>query len=136
MKIVKIRDFVKKKFEDKVDLAGQPYFDHLERVASTVPLPYIITAYLHDILEDTDTTLDELRGLGLDEDTVRSVIVLTKGCEPYKEYIERVKRNYCARVVKMADLKDNMDITRLNRLSARDIERIKKYHKAYIYLKN
>lgn len=133
----KIIEFVREKHRDQVDLAGEPYFNHLSRVANKLQNPYRPIAYLHDILEDTNTTIQELLDLGIDEEIISNVITLTKGKgENYEDYIRRVKLSSVASLIKKADLEDNMNICRLKELTDKDIERLKKYHKAYIYLKN
>lgn len=137
MSLRKTIEFVKEKHKNQVDLAGKPYFFHLCRVMNNVPSPFKEVAILHDIFEDTDTTVNELLNLGVKQDIINSVLILTKSKqETYRQYINRIKEYYIATVVKLVDLKDNMDITRLDELTEKDIDRLKKYHKAYIYLKN
>lgn len=132
-----IIEFVKDKHKGQVDLAGEPYFNHLLRVASKLPNPYKSIAYLHDIFEDTDTTVQELLSLGIHEGTISDIITLTRrGGEDYEDYIKRIGLNSVASLIKVADLEDNMNICRLKGLTDKDIERLKKYHKAYIYLKS
>lgn len=93
-------------------------------------------AYLHDILEDTNTTTQELISIGISTDTINIINILTKKKdEPYTNYINRIKKNSTAQMIKKADLEDNMNISRLNQLTDKDIARIKKYHKAYTELK-
>ena len=93
-------------------------------------------AYLHDILEDTNTTTQELISIGISTDTINIINILTKKKdEPYINYINRIKKNSAAQMIKKADLEDNMNISRLNQLTDKDIARIKKYHKAYTELK-
>ena len=137
MSLKMIIEFVKNKHEGQVDLAGEPYFNHLSRVANKLQSPFRLEAYLHDIFEDTDATVQELLSLGVHEGTISNVITLTKRKdEDYEGYINRIKLNSVASLVKIADLEDNMNICRLKKLTDKDVERLKKYHKAYIYLKN
>ena len=137
MSLKMIIEFVKNKHEGQVDLAGEPYFNHLSRVANKLHRPFRLEAYLHDIFEDTDATVQELLSLGVHEGTISNVITLTKRKdEDYEGYINRIKLNSVASLVKIADLEDNMNICRLKELTDKDVERLKKYHKAYIYLKN
>jgi len=140
---------VRKAFEGKKDKAGMPYINHLVTVATNTS-GYIsyghqvddkdleCTALLHDLLEDCpEWTEGALRTLFSDT-VVDAVVALTKmpQSESYREYILRVASNPLARIVKLADLKHNMDITRQNSFDDVDIDRLEKYHKAYITLVN
>lgn len=130
---------VQKSFADKKDLVGVSYMQHLKRVHSNFvdKNSHIqIVALLHDLLEDCPEWNAEVLRHFFNEDIVRDVVTLTKlPDEPYEDYIERIKPEYFARKVKLADLKDNMDITRLDSLSSGAVKRLKKYHMAYRYLK-
>lgn len=133
------KQIVKHAFKDKVDLVGGPYYNHLEAVASmlTDKSTYLQTAaYLHDLLEDCpEWTEGALHALFPDE-VVGIVVTLTRRPqEPYKAYIERVGRCPQATVIKLADLHDNMDVTRLAVLTDKDVERLRKYLDAYHTLK-
>jgi (p)ppGpp synthase/HD superfamily hydrolase len=79
-------------------------------------------ALLHDILEDTDTTVDELRGLCCDDDIIQAVVAITRRKDEklYFDFIERVKGNDLAKLVKIYDLEDNMDIRRLKELEEKE----------------
>ncbi len=131
-------NLVTKKFLDKIDLAGKPYLDHLYAVAGKFPhdAKLFIIALLHDILEDTDTTRDDLSGL-FPSDIVITVEILTRKLnEPYFQYIERIGHNKDATLVKKADLIHNMSVWRLPELEDKDLERLKKYFQAYKYLES
>lgn len=125
-------------FRDKKDLAGKPYIDHLKRVRSNVAQldnVYQSVALLHDLLEDCPEWNPEVLRCFFWNEIVEAVEVLTKDKkQDYESYIEKVGKNRFARRVKLADLKDNMDITRLTELTEKDFERLKKYQKAYHYL--
>lgn len=131
--------FVKDKHKGQVDKAGKPYIFHLVEVAMNVPAYCpngTYTGLLHDILEDTDTTPQELLDFGIDPEVVETVIVLTrKNNESYMDYIKRVAENFLARNVKMTDLKHNMQIDRIPNPTETDYKRLEKYKKAYDYLK-
>lgn len=126
-------------FENVMDKGGQPYFLHCYRVAQ----PFIgvddelaQAALLHDVVEDGIMTLSELVAEGFSPRVVHVVCVLTHmKNESYDSYIKRVAVNDDARKIKLADLKDNSDITRLKGLNKKDFDRIEKYHRAYEYLK-
>lgn len=124
--------------EDAKDLAGRPYYYHLSRVADNFGRNnYGIVAYLHDVIEDANWTLDRLRECGFSPEVVEAVDAITrrKG-EEYMDYIDRCARNTVALHVKLADLADNMDIRRLPEITDKDVARLRKYHKAYLYLKS
>ena len=132
-------------FAGKKDKAGKPYIDHLKRVAENAKnyfkgSEYIeeleTIALLHDLLEDCpEWTKQHLRAIFQNINIPTSVEKLTKkdGLN-YEQYIANIRNDRFAKAVKLADLKDNMDLTRLYELTEKDIERTKKYHKSYIYL--
>lgn len=144
--MIDIWDFVKKKFESITDKNGKPYFNHLSRVAhyaydtdnkSKYDRDFLFDiALLHDILEDTDTTEEELKTVsGISEQMIEIIKILTrKKNEPYMEYIERVSQNELATIVKLADLRDNMDIRRYDVFNEKNFSLLKRYHKAYKFL--
>ena len=138
MSLLKVITFVKEKHKNQVDFSGQPYFYHLQRVSKKLKnTSYKEIAYLHDIFEDTHIYDFELSSLGVAKWQIDVIKILTKReKEQYEDYILRVAKDPTARLVKVADLEDNMNITRLEHLTEQDIKRLKKYHKAYIYLKN
>ena len=119
------------------DKAGRPIYEHCLRVASNFPMSAErIVAILHEIVEDSDVTLADLSvEHEFPEEIVRAVEAITyvKG-EDYPDYIVRVSRNKIATAVKLADLRDNMDITRLPKLVDSDYRRLLKYHAAYLFL--
>lgn len=120
----------------QVDKAGVDYIQHPLFVASLVEGELAKTvALLHDVVEDSDWTLEDLRKEGLPEEVVQAVGILTKKRnENYEEYILRVKQNPLARQVKLADLKHNSDLSRLANVTDRDRKRVAKYQKAISYL--
>ncbi len=124
--------------ENQVDKGGKPYIEHPLRVMKQMTTDAArIVAVLHDVIEDSDYTLDDLVAAGFSEEIVQAVEALTKQKgEPYKKYLQRIKTNPIAIAVKLADLQDNMDLTRLPTITEEDIERQKKYSKAVSTLKN
>ncbi|RGJ67807.1 HD domain-containing protein [Eubacterium sp. TM05-53] len=119
----------------QVDKAGKDYILHPMTVAS-----YMDTdtekaiAYLHDVLEDTDVTVDALREIFPNE-IVDTLITLThRKDESYFEYIQRVSTSKLAKKIKVADLLHNLDITRIKEPTKQDYERLEKYKKAILYL--
>jgi (p)ppGpp synthase/HD superfamily hydrolase len=120
----------------QVDEAGQPYVLHPLRMMLAVTMPEArMAAVLHDIVEDTTVTLDELRAAGFPATVLEAVEALTKReGEDYEAFIRRVAPNPIAREVKLADLRDNSDLSRIAEPTERDRDRIKKYNQAIAYL--
>ena len=122
----------------QVDIGGHSYIEHPKRVANSVDcLEQKIVAWLHDVLEDTELTEDDLRKLGFTESIIHSIKLLTKNKSvDYEEYLWILKRDRNARAVKLADLAHNMDTSRLGReLKEKDKERLEKYKQAIEFLK-
>ncbi|WP_448923483.1 HD domain-containing protein [Holdemanella biformis] len=119
----------------QVDKAGKDYILHPITVASYMDTDVEKTiAYLHDVLEDTSVTVDELRN-HFSNEIVDTVITLThRKDESYFEYIQRISKSKLAKKVKVADLLHNLDITRIKEPSKQDYERLEKYKKAILYL--
>lgn len=116
--------------EDKV---GKPYITHVMRVMERCKTEEEkIVAALHDVVEDTSTSIDDLRKEGFSEKVLAAVIAITqnKG-ETKANYIERIRENPLAIRVKLNDLEDNMDIRRLPEISDTDVERLRKYLQIY-----
>ncbi|PGR32114.1 GTP pyrophosphokinase [Bacillus cereus] len=129
-------EIAKKAHAGQVDKAGMDYIKHPEAVARFVnTAEEKATAYLHDVLEDTEITANDLLSAGIPHNVVEAVQVLTKEkYTPYFEYLCRVKENSLARTVKLADLKHNSDRSRLARITEKDLKRLEKYRKAIQYL--
>ena len=115
------------------DRAGAPYILHPLRMMFRMQTDAErMVAVLHDVVEDTDWTLDDLRGRGFAEEVVAAVDHLTRrDDESYEEFVERAGRHPIARRVKIADLEDNMDIRRTGEVTEKDTERLTKYHRAW-----
>lgn len=133
------RKIIKHAFKDKKDLAGAPYIDHLERVYEKVRDHHDsikVVALLHDLIEDCEEwSLENLRPF-FNETIIDSIDAITKKKnEHYPDYIERVSKDSYARTVKLSDLEDNMNVTRLKKLTDGDLRRLNKYLSAYHYLK-
>ncbi len=126
----------KKAHAGQVDKAGVDYIQHPLYVASQVKTEQEKTvALLHDVIEDSDVTVDDLLASGLSNEVVTAVQILTKKeGQSYQEYLEKVKSNNLARVVKLADLKHNSDLSRLKSVTNTAYERVKKYKNAIRYL--
>lgn len=117
------------------DKGGSPYILHPLRVMLSLDNDEDrIVGILHDVLEDTSITLQHLEDngfLGEIEILDALVSITRKSNESYKDFILRVKLNPIALRVKLADLRDNMDISRINNPTEKDFARIEKYKKAY-----
>lgn len=128
--------FAYNKHQGQLDKSGLPYIFHPWFLATQMTdEDSVIVALLHDILEDTDTKVDELITLGLNKELIETLLILTHNKEEdYYEYIKRIANNKLATVVKIADLKHNSDISRLDNVSEKDIVRNEKYRKSIEYL--
>ena len=116
----------------QVDKAGEPYILHPLRVMMTqVNEIERICAVLHDVIEDSNVTFDDLRGEGFSEEIIEVLNCITKRPgESYDDFIDRILDNETACRVKLADLCDNMNISRIKNPTEKDKERIKKYRDA------
>lgn len=119
----------------QVDKVGVPYIFHPIHLAEGMDSEYsCCVALLHDVVEDTDVTLDELRK-DFPNEVVEAVRLLTYDSSvPYMDYVKQIKENELARRVKIADLCHNSDSTRLEVVTDIDLERMEKYRKALEYL--
>ena len=118
----------------QVDKAGMPYIGHVMRVMQAgKTIDEKIVGVLHDVVEDTTWTFDALLAEGFPVHIVDALRCVTKlsDDEPYESFINRVKTNPLAVAVKINDLTDNMDIRRLQTLTDADVQRLRKYLKAY-----
>ncbi len=125
-------ELAKQHHKGQTDRTGKPYIEHPLRVMNQMKSEEEkIVAVLHDIVEDTDISLNDLRNEGFSEEVVSAVECLTKqDGENYDSYIERISFNPLAVKIKLADLEDNRDLTRLPQVTDKDLERLEKYDKA------
>ena len=126
----------RKAHEGQLDKAGVDYIEHPIYVASQVCTEdEKAVALLHDVIEDSSVTAEELLNAGLPETVVTAVQILSKKKgQDYQTYLKTVKSNPLARAVKLADLKHNSDLSRLETITDKDLERLEKYKKAIDYL--
>jgi hypothetical protein len=130
------KDIATKAHQGQVDKAGMPYIDHPRRVAERVAQvdgrpEAIAVAWLHDVVEDTATTLDDLRAGEFGEHVVAAVDAMTRRPDAGDEYYRRIAANDLAIVVKLADVWDNTDPDRVARLDEQDRARLQdKYRHA------
>lgn len=119
---------------DKMNCA---YFQHPMRVAMRCETDdEKMVALLHDTIEDTEVTIGYLLDEGFPKYITDAILAVTRQPnEPYEEFIKRTKKNGIGRMVKIHDLEDNLDTTRLNEVSPEMAVRFSKYLKALRYLK-
>ncbi len=120
----------------QVDKGGQPYILHpLRLMLHLVSDVDRIVGVLHDVVEDTHFTQEDLRSRGYPTGVLEALDCLTKRpAEDYKDFIQRIKPNPIARRVKLLDLEDNMDVRRLPTMNDEDFRRLKRYRKAWAEL--
>lgn len=131
--ISKARALAERAHDGQFDKGGQPYILHPERLARVVPKgPCQVVALLHDVIEDGGVPLSHIASeFGKDIAMAVDCLSRRRG-ETYDDFIDRCAANDMARVVKLADLYDNMDVSRLPQpLTQKDKARLRKYHTAY-----
>ena len=111
------------------DKSGVPYVFHPLHLAEQMEdEESIIAALLHDVVEDTAWSLADLRAMGFPEKALEAVALLTHDpAEPYLSYVARVKENPIVRRVKLADLRHNSDLSRIKKVTERDLKRVEQY---------
>ena len=118
--------------KEQVDKSGMPYVFHPFHLAEQMKTEETtIVALLHDLVEDTAYTIEDLVELGFDKAVTDAITLMTHadGVD-YMDYVRRIKDNPIARAVKLADLKHNSDLTRLDTVDEKALKRRQKYLKA------
>lgn len=129
-----------KAFEHKKDKGGNPYILHCIRVMNGVDQndeELMTIGILHDVPEDfpKEYPLIYFVEQGFSERVIMALSLLNHDkLVPYDDYIEAIALNEDARRVKLSDLQDNSNIHRLKGLSKEDFDRMKKYHRSFVYL--
>lgn len=122
------------------DKGGMPYILHPLKVLhylKTDDMELMAIAVLHDVVEDTDTTFEDLKEAGMTTRVIEALRLLTKmPGQTHREYVDGIKTNRDAIAVKLADLRHNSDIRRLKGVSEKDIARLKKYTEMHYELKD
>ena len=115
--------------KDQVDKAGLPYIYHPFYLATQMETEdSIIVALVHDVVEDSHYTVEDLENHGFSTTIIAALRLLThEDSEDYITYIHRVKENELARIVKLADLKHNSDESRLSHIDDKARERLNRY---------
>ena len=121
--------------KEQTDKNGMPYVFHPFHLAEQMDDEYTTCiALLHDVVEDTDTTLEQL-SLLFPKEIINAVALLTHdNAVPYLDYVKAIKKDPLALKVKLADLKHNSDITRLDTIDEKALNRLEKYKKALMIL--
>ena len=116
----------------QTDKCGLPYVCHPLHVAESMEDEVTCTAaLLHDVVEDTDVTFEDLAEMGFTPEVIRIVRLLTHDPEvPYMDYVRRIKEDPQAAKVKLSDLRHNCDLTRIDHVAQWDLDRVKKYKAA------
>jgi len=117
----------------QVDKGGSPYILHPLRVMMSVNGgSEKIVAVLHDVVEDSNWTFEALLAEGFSIEVIEALKSVTKESEDedYDLFIQRAMQNPIGRKVKIADLRDNLDVTRISDITDTDVKRINKYKKA------
>ncbi len=117
---------------DQTDKSGLPYVFHPFHLAEQMTdETTTVVALLHDVVEDTDYTLEDLAEMGYPAPVLEALALLTHDPSvPYLDYVARIQPNPVARAVKLADLRHNSDLTRLDKVGVRELQRIQKYQAA------
>ena len=118
--------------KEQVDKGGMPYIYHPIHLAEQMDdEDSTCVALLHDIVEDTDITFDQLSKQGFPAEVIDAIKLMThdEGV-PYMDYVKQIKSNDVAKKVKLADLKHNSNLSRLNNIDNKTKERVEKYRQA------
>ena len=123
--------------KEQVDKSGLPYVFHPFHLAEQMDTEETtVVALLHDVVEDSELTLDDLRQMGFGDAVIAALALLTHDpAVEYMDYVRAIKDNPIARAVKLADLRHNSDLTRLDTLDEKALARREKYLQAMTLLK-
>ncbi len=118
--------------KEQVDKSGLPYVFHPFHLAEQMETEEtVICALLHDVVEDTDMTFRDLEQMGFPARVIEALKLLTHDdAVPYLDYVAQIKKDPIARAVKLADLKHNSDLSRLDHVDEKALKRVEKYKKA------
>ena len=123
--------------KNQTDKSGMPYVFHPFHLAEQMDTEETtVVALLHDVVEDSELTLDDLRQMGFGDAVIAALALLTHDpAVEYMDYVRAVKDNPIARAVKLADLRHNSDLTRLDTVDEKALARREKYLQAMTLLK-
>ena len=124
--------------KEQEDKSGLPYVFHPFHLAEQMQdETTTIVALLHDVVEDTDYTLEELKKEGFGDVVIDALALLTHDDDtPYMDYVARIKENPVAKAVKLADLAHNSDLSRMDTIDEKVMERYRNYQEAIALLKD
>lgn len=122
--------------KEQFDKSGIPYIFHPIHLVEQMTDEYTtVVALLHDVVEDTDYTIEDLIQMGYPEPVIEAIKLLTHdSSEPYMEYVRKIKQNPIATAVKLADLRHNSDLARLDTVNEKARSRTEKYKQAILLL--
>ena len=122
--------------KEQVDKSGIPYVFHPFHLAEQMQTEETtVVALLHDLVEDTDYTIEDLTSMGFEKNITDAIALMTHADDvPYMDYVREIKNNPIAKAVKLADLKHNSDLTRLDVIDEKALSRREKYLKAIALL--
>jgi hypothetical protein len=122
--------------QGQLDKAGYPYIHHPLHVAEQMTEEYACAAaLLHDVMEDTPITAQQLSAAGIPAPVLEALTLLCHNPDvPYLDYVRKLKGNPIARAVKLADLQHNSDVSRLGSLTPKDEMRLERYRRAVALL--
>lgn len=118
--------------KDQVDKSSLPYVFHPFHLAEQMTTEETtVVALLHDVVEDTSYSLEDIAAMGFPESITDALALLTHDdAVPYMEYVAAIRNNPIAKAVKLADLQHNSDLTRLDHVDTYALQRVEKYRKA------
>lgn len=124
--------------QGQTDKTGLPYIYHPIHLAEQMQdEATTCVALLHDVIEDTDITIEQLGQEGFPQEVLEAVQLMTHAPEvPYMDYVREIKKNPIASAVKLADLRHNSDMSRLDVVDDKAVTRVEKYHRAIDLLTN
>ena len=113
------------------DKAGNPYILHPLRLMFQMKTDNErMAAVLHDVVEDSDWTLDDLRKENFYNEVIDAVNLLTRDDnDSYEEFVQKAASNPISKAVKIADITDNLDLSRISKMTEKDVDRVKKYQR-------
>ena len=141
LEVTKLEQAIKVALEvhsGQVDKAGEIYLLHPLRLMFKFQTEdERIVAVMHDVVEDGEITLENLRLLGFSDSVVNAIDCLSRRKdEKYEDFISRISMDKLARKIKIEDIKDNLDLTRLGCVGDKELKRIEKYHRSLKLLLN
>ena len=122
--------------KDQLDKSGMPYIYHPFHVAEQMETEETVAvALLHDVIEDTDYTLEDLKAMGFPYSVTGALALMTHDDSvPYLDYVAKLKDDPIARAVKLADLRHNSDLSRIPDATQKDLDRVAQYSLETEYL--